>query len=123
MSGRLLRKTLCCGHTSLPSLSVDMRVHSSLPCCVPIMWCVLCPRCGIDVGPSKAHIAQHLAAGAVVLPEDFLVQLLKLLSSPQDLAQQLDRTDAPLHGILAQALFATGEGCADIEGDRGWVQD
>lgn len=56
-----------------------------------------------------------------MLPEDFLVQLLKLLSSPQDLTLQLDRADAQLHGILSQALFATGKACAGAE--EGGVQD
>jgi hypothetical protein len=77
-------------------------------------------RCGIDVDPSKARIAQHLAAGVMVLPEDFLVHLPKLRSSPQELTQQLDRPNAPLHEILSQALFATGERCAC--GKAGWLQ-
>jgi hypothetical protein len=86
------------------------------PCCAKILQ-LYAFRCGLDVPQSKAHIAEYLASGALVLQEGFNLEVSNLpTESLNDLCIALE--NRALAGSLSKPLFSTG---AVVETESGGV--
>jgi hypothetical protein len=88
--------------------ATTLSVTVTAPCCAACLNFHV-SRVGLDDMKCPAFITEHLEAGALVLPEEFMQELAQLPTDQDDLREVLENPGAWLNAILADADYCTGD--------------